>query len=155
MKCNLCKLNFLEKDQIFRCSNKSLFFDANNHASTASTWRTISTFHHTPCMHWFDFLHVRSSPYDRCMHRNHLAETCKTFSMAVLFMASLAKFTNDFSTHLGLDRPILEVRKLEIYKVEKKDWFVWGNWLSLDNILLKLLPAIDKKEMSKYNYGTS
>ena len=40
--------------------------------------------------------------------------------MAVLSMASLAKFTNDFSTYLGLDKPILEVHKLEIHKVDKR-----------------------------------
>ena len=53
-------------------------------------------------------------------------------------MASLAKFTNDFSTYLGLDKPILEVHKREFYKVDKKDWIVWDNWLSSDNILLNL-----------------
>ena len=34
--------------------------------------------------------------------------------MAVVIVASLAKFTNDFSVDLGVDRPIMKVHRTEI-----------------------------------------
>ena len=89
-------------------------FDANNHASTASIWKTISAFHYPRCMYWFDFLHVQFSLLHCFVHWSCLAETCKTFSMAVVIVASLAKFTNDFSVDLGVDRPIMKVHRTEI-----------------------------------------
>ena len=106
-------MKYCKKQNVSGYDKQKPIFDANNHASTASIWKTISAFHYPQCMYWFDFLHVQFSLLHCFVHWSCLAETCKTFSMAVVIVASLAKFTNDFSVDLGVDRSILKVRRTE------------------------------------------
>ena len=58
----------------------------------------------------FAFSILLQAPF---VHRIHLAETNENFTMAVVFAAAWARFSNDFSAEIGSDEKFVLIRKLE------------------------------------------